>query len=86
MKRLVLLVGVLAVFLAPASALAFHHGGLPARFCASEAAGSPSNDNGTAKEAITAHNPAQTLPLPPVGTPGNGQGDGAEHCARTQEG
>jgi hypothetical protein len=48
MKRLVLLVGVLAVFLAPASALAFHHGGLPARFCASEAAGSPSNDNGTA--------------------------------------
>jgi hypothetical protein len=37
-------------------------------------------NDGQAKEAITAHNPAQTLPLPPVGTPGNGQGDGGEHC------
>jgi hypothetical protein len=30
---------------------------------------------------LIAHNPAQTLPLPPVGTPGNGQGDGGDHCA-----
>jgi hypothetical protein len=34
-----------------------------------------------AKEAISEHNPAQSLPLPPVGTPGNGQGDGSDHCA-----
>jgi hypothetical protein len=34
-----------------------------------------------AKEAISEHNPAQSLPLPPVGTPGNGQGDGGDHCA-----
>ena len=81
MKR-VLIVGALVVGLAvPAAASAFHHGGLPARFCAADAAGSPSNDNGQAKEAITAHNPQQSLPLPPVGTPGNGQGDGAAHCA-----
>ena len=80
MKRIVLLLVVCSLVAAP-GALAFHHGALPARFCAADAAGSPSNNNGQAKEAITAHNPAQTLPLPPVGTPGNGQGDGEEHCA-----
>ena len=81
MRRIILLfVAAVALAAAPAAA-AFHHGGLPARFCAADAAGSPSNDNGQAKEAITEHNPAQTLPLPPVGTPGNGQGDGEEHCA-----
>ena len=85
MKRLLLVVCALVMLAVPAGASAFHHGGLPARFCAADAAGSPSNDNGMAKEAITAHNPAQTLPLPPVGTPGNGQGDGAEHCANAEE-
>jgi hypothetical protein len=81
MKRIVLLLVVVCSLVAAPAALAFHHTGLPARFCAADAAGSPSNNNGQAKEAITEHNPAQTLPLPPVGTPGNGQGDGAEHCA-----
>jgi hypothetical protein len=81
MKRIVLLLLVVASLAVAPAALAFHHTGLPARSCAADAAGSPSNDNGQAKEAIVAHNPAQTLPLPPVGTPGNGQGDGAEHCA-----
>jgi hypothetical protein len=81
MKR-ACLVGVAALVLAvPAPALAFHHTGLPATFCHAPAAGSPSNDNGMAKEALIAHNPAQDLPLPPVGTPGDGQGDGGEHCA-----
>jgi hypothetical protein len=79
MKRLATAIGLVAVLALPAPALAFHHGGLPATFCAADAAGSPSNDNGMAKEALLAA--GRTLPLPPVGTPGNGQGDGAEHCA-----
>ena len=80
MKRLLavaLLIGSMAF---PATVLGFHHGGLPATVCHADAAGSPSNDNGNAKQALLAHNP-QGLPLPPVGTPGNGQGDGGEHCA-----
>jgi len=77
MRRLTLLTAVLALAV-PAPALAFHHGGLPATFCHAPAAGSPSNDNGMAKEALLAA--GHTLPLPPVGTPGNGQGQGAEHC------
>jgi len=85
MKRFVVIAVSAIVLAVPAAASAFHHTGLPARFCADANAGSPSNDNGMAKEAITAHNPAQTLPLPPVGTPGNGQGDGGEHCANASE-
>lgn len=81
MRKLVALGAAVAALAIPAAASAFHHTELPATFCHAAAAGSPSNDNGQAKEAITAHNPAQTLPLPPVGTPGNGQGDGGEHCA-----
>lgn len=81
MKRVVVLAAAAALFALPPAASAFHHGGLPATTCAPDAAGSPSNDNGMAKEAILAHNPAQTLPLPPVGAPGNGQGDGGERCA-----
>ncbi|MCZ7589305.1 MAG: hypothetical protein M5U27_10735 [Gaiella sp.] len=81
MRKLLVLGAVLAAVTVAPGASAFHHTGLPATFCAAEAAGSPSNDNGNAKEAILAHNPAQSLPLPPVGTPGNGQGDGGEHCA-----
>ena len=73
----VLMLGTMA-----APAFAFHHAGLPSTVCAAEAAGSPSNDNGMAKESLLAHNPAQELPLPPVGTPGNGQGEGGEHCAQ----
>src|SRR5215213_5481531 len=79
MKRVTLFIAALALAL-PAPALAFHHTGLPATACHAPAAGSPSNDNGMAKEALLAHSP-QTLPLPPVGTPGNGQGEGGEHCA-----
>lgn len=81
MKRIIMLVGLVAALALPTSALAFHHSGLPSTDCANANAGSPSNDNGMAKEAISAHNPAQTIPLPPVGTPGNGQGDGGDHCA-----
>jgi hypothetical protein len=55
--------------------------GAAGALCAAGAAGSPSNNNGEAKEAIVEHNPAQTLPLPPVGTAGNGQGQGEDHCA-----
>ena len=87
MKRLVLLLAVAFVLGLPSSALAFHHTGLPSTVCAAAAAGSPSNDNGMAKEAILAAiadgNPALALPLPPVGTPGNGQGDGGENCANS---
>ena len=67
---------MLSVMAAPA--FAFHHGGLPSTTCAAEQAGSPSNDNGLAKENLT---DTAGLTLPPVGTPGNGQGEGAEFCA-----
>ena len=69
---------MLTVMAAPA--LAFHHGGLPSTTCAADQAGSPSDDNGMAKENLTGTT-GLTLPLPPVGTPGNGQGEGGEHCA-----
>jgi len=81
MKRLAVGLGLALALALPGSALAFHHTDLPAKLCAAVAAGSPSNDNGQAKEAIVAHNPAQGLPLPPVDTPGEGQGKGDEHCA-----
>lgn len=80
MKRFVALVAASAALAVPGAASAFHHGGLPATVCADANAGSPSNDNGNAKEALLAHNP-QGLPLAPVGTPGAGQGDGGDHCA-----
>jgi hypothetical protein len=75
------LVSALMVTVIAAPAFAFHHVGLPSTVCAAEAAGSPSNDNGQAKESLLAHNPAQELPLPPVGTPGQDQGEGGENCA-----
>ena len=81
MRKIVTLVALAAALAVPAGASAFHHTGLPSTVCANENAGSPSNDNGQAKEAIGAHNPAQSFPLPPVGTPGNGQGEGGENCA-----
>lgn len=57
---------MLAVMAAPA--LAFHHRGVPADECAPPAAGEPGN-NPKAVSAIKQHNPAQSLPLPPNGTP-----------------
>jgi hypothetical protein len=90
MKRFAIALGIAGAMLLPGSAFAFHHTGLPSTFCAAEAAGSPSNDNGQVKEALLA-NFARTggitpaLPLPPVGTPGNGQGNGGEECANTTE-
>jgi hypothetical protein len=80
MKRLLILALLVGSLVLPGTVLGFHHGGLPARFCAADAAGSPSNDNGQAKEALAA---AGVIPpaLAPVGTPGNGQGEGAEFCA-----
>jgi hypothetical protein len=81
MKRLLILAVLLGSLVLPSTVLGFHHGGLPSTFCAAEAAGSPSNNNGEAKEALVAHNPAQSLPLPPVGTPGQFAPEGAEFCA-----
>ena len=81
MKRLALVLALGAAMLLPGTAFAFHHGGLPSTACAADAADSPSNNNGQAKEAISAHNGHFELPLPPVGTPGNGQGEGGEFCA-----
>jgi hypothetical protein len=83
MKR-ACLAGLVMAAMAASPASAFHHTGLPATACHAPAAGSPSNDNGMAKEALLAHSP-QTLPLPPVGTPGDGQGQGGEHCANAHE-
>jgi hypothetical protein len=91
MKRLIVLGALAGALMLPASAAAFHHGTLPARFCAADAAGSPSNDNGEAKQALTEHNRFfAPNPLPPLGPAGNsGQnpsdntGDAAAHeeCA-----
>jgi hypothetical protein len=83
MKRVTLFTAALALAV-PAPALAFHHGDLPATECHADAAGSPSNDNGMAKEALTR---AGVFPpaLPPVGTPGEGQGQGGDHCANAHE-
>ena len=83
MKRLTLFCTVALALAVPAPAVAFHHTQLPATACHAPAAGSPSNDNGRAKEALLAA--GQTLPLPPVGTPGDGQGQGGEHCAHAHE-
>ena len=80
MKRLLLVLLLVGSLAAPATALGFHHGGLPSTACAADAAVSPSNNNGEAKFGLS-HNPAQEIPLPPVGTPGNGQGEGGEFCA-----
>ena len=78
------LVSALMLVMMAAPAFAFHHGGLPSTTCAT-IAGSPSNDNGQAKENLTG-TAGLTLPLPPVGTPGNGQGEGGEHCALAPSG
>ena len=80
MRRLAVAAAAGLTLAVPAGASAFHHGGLPATSCHAPAAGSPSNDNGNAKEALTTR-AGQTLPLPPVGTPGQGKGQGDEHCA-----
>ena len=80
MKRIALAFGAALVLALPGSTLAFHHGRLPSTACAADEAGSPSNDNGMAKEAILANTPL-TLPLPPVGTPGDSNGEGGEFCA-----
>jgi hypothetical protein len=82
MKRVLILAVLLGSLVLPSTVLGFHHGGLPSTFCAAEAAGSPSNNNGEAKEALLAA--GLTLPLPPVGTPGNGQGEGTEFCANAE--
>lgn len=86
MKRILVLAMLVATLAFPAVALGFHHTLVPATACHAAAAGSPSNDNGMVKEALLANfertgGTTPSLPLPPVGTPGNGQGDGGEHCA-----
>jgi hypothetical protein len=70
MKRYALAAALAAALAVPSGAMAFHHRGVPADECAPEQAGTPGN-NPVAHEAIAEHNPAQTLPLPPVGTPGD---------------
>jgi hypothetical protein len=80
MKRLLILALLLGSLVLPSTVLGFHHTALPSTFCAADAAGSPSNNNGEAKFGIS-HNPALDPPLPPVGTPGDGQGQGEEFCA-----
>jgi len=71
---------MLTVMSAPA--FAFHYGGLPSTTCAADQAGSPSEDNGQAKENLTG-TAGLTLPLAPVGKAGNGQGEGGEFCAES---
>jgi hypothetical protein len=70
MKRLLVLVFAVLALALPAGAGAFHHLAVPADECAPAQAGTP-GDNPTAHAAIAEHNPAQSLPLPPFGTPGD---------------
>ena len=76
---------MLGTLLAPSQALAFHHIGVPAPECANPASGGNAGGaNPTATAAIKAHNPAQTLPLPPVGTPSQAANTPAEqNCANS---
>lgn len=82
MKRLLILALLLGSLVLPSTVLGFHHGDLPSTACAAGAAISPSNNNGMAKEALSAHNP-QGIPLPPVGVPGQGptEDQGGVNCA-----
>ncbi len=77
-------VSALLLALMAAPALAFHHGGLPSTACSNDAAVSPSDENGQAKEQLADPTMPPATPLPPVGTPGAGQGEGGDHCAETQ--
>jgi hypothetical protein len=70
MKRLLVLTFAALVLALPTAAGAFHHSAVPGDECAPAQAGTPGN-NPTAHAAIAEHNPAQTLPLPPAGTPGD---------------
>jgi hypothetical protein len=70
MRRLLALSAAVAALAAPATASAFHHVAVPADECAPTQAGTPGN-NPAAHAAIDEHNPAQALPLPPFGTPGD---------------
>ncbi len=87
MRKIIVIAGLGAALALPSSAAAFHHASIPASTCANANAGSPSNDNGNAKGSLRNINPndnsqaAGGLPLPPVGTPGAGQGRGDENCA-----
>jgi hypothetical protein len=65
-RALVTSIASAAMMMAAAGpALAFHHVGVPANVCGqSDFAGGA---NPTAIAALREHNPAQTLPLPPVG-------------------
>ena len=83
-KRLLLIVSAASLGFMPlfsaTPALAFHHVALPTE-CASSAAGVNAGNNPTAKAAIVEHNPAQSLPLPPFGTPSNAaEAPAPEHC------
>jgi hypothetical protein len=84
MKRFALGLALAAVLAVPGTALGAHHVFIPAAACADDAAGtgtdSPSN-RPQMRENILTKNPAQDLPLPPFGTPGQSQGAGGEHCA-----
>ena len=69
-----------ATLLAAAPAAAFHHVGVPGSTCG-EGPWAGGN-NPTARAALLAHNPAQDLPLPPVGTPSRAvDAPAAETCA-----
>ncbi len=66
---LAMMVMGLMVALMATPAFAFHHTTLPVADCADANAGSPSNDNGQAKENLIEQGFA--LPLAPVGTAGS---------------
>lgn len=79
MKRAFMLVLALAALVLPSGAAAFHHVAIPPDECASPNAGSPSHENGEAREHLLA-NGLIPPPLAPFGTPGANQSQGAAHC------
>ena len=84
MRRIFLLAVLAATLAFPTVALGFHHGQLPATQCHAEAAGSPSNENGQARENLSTRNP-HGIPIAPVGVPGQGptEDQGGANCANT---
>ncbi|MEX0625709.1 MAG: hypothetical protein WD402_04110 [Chloroflexota bacterium] len=82
MKRLLILALLLGSLALPGTVLGFHHGGLPSTLCSADVAGEPSDTNGKVRFGLS-HNTAQTIPLPPVGVPGQGptEDQGGANCA-----
>lgn len=86
MRRTLILAMLLATLAFPTAVLGFHHVVLPATECHAAAAGSPSNDNGQAKENLFRLGLIPP-PLAPVDVPGEGptHNVAGDNCANAED-